>query len=146
MEGRRDEPGLGSAAGLETEVIVRTGAGLTSAATRSSAGDVPSIGVGMLGYAFMGKAHSNAYRTIPYMTRPPLVPRLVSLAGRSTEKVAEAASRYGFETYCTDWRDLVGNDSVGLFDNCGPNSMHAEASIEFGPQLSNRPTESLPTR
>ena len=95
----------------------------------SSADDVPSIGVGMLGYAFMGKAHSNAYRTIPYMTRPPLVPRLVSLAGRSTEKVAEAASRYGFATCCTDWRDLVGNDSVGLFDNCGPNSVHAEASI-----------------
>src|SRR5664280_2475760 len=108
MEGRRDEPRPGSAGGLETEVVVRTGVGLTSADARGSAGDVPSIGVGMLGYAFMGKAHSNAYRTIPYMTRPPLVPRLVSLAGRSTEKVAEAASRYGFATYCTDWRDLVG--------------------------------------
>src|SRR5450756_574990 len=83
----------------------------------------------MLGYGFMGKAHSNAYRTIPYMTCPPLVPRLVSVAGRSETKVAEAAKRYGFAAYSTDWRDLLGDDAVGLFDNCGPNSVHAEASI-----------------
>ena len=114
---------------FETEMIGRTGIGLTSSAAGGPADDLPSIGVGMLGYAFMGKAHSHAYRTIPYMTRPPLVPRLVSLAGRSPEKVAEAARRYGFAAYSTDWRDVVGDDSVGLFDNCGPNSVHAEASI-----------------
>ena len=72
------------------------GMSLTGAGAGPSADDVPSIGVGMLGYAFMGKAHSHAYRTIPYMTRPPLAPRLVSLAGWSPEKVAEAARRYGF--------------------------------------------------
>ena len=105
------------------------GMSLTGAGAGRSADDVPSIGVGMLGYAFMGKAHSHAYRTIPYMTRPPLAPRLVSLAGRSPEKVAEAARRYGFAAYSTDWRDIVADDSVGLFDNCGPNSVHAEASI-----------------
>ena len=44
--------------------------------------EVPRIGVGMLGYAFMGKAHSNAYRTLAYMTwPPPLMPELVSIAG-----------------------------------------------------------------
>lgn len=105
------------------------GIGFTGTDASGSAGDVPSIGVGMLGYAFMGKAHSNAYRTIPYMTCPPLVPRLVSVAGRSETKVAEAAKRYGFAAYSTDWRDLLGDDAVGLFDNCGPNSVHAEASI-----------------
>lgn len=105
------------------------GIGFAGTDARDSAGDVPSIGVGMLGYGFMGKAHSNAYRTIPYMTCPPLVPRLVSVAGRSEKKVAEAAKRYGFAAYSTDWRDLLGDDSVGLFDNCGPNSVHAEASI-----------------
>ena len=94
-----------------------------------SVGGMPGIGVGMLGYAFMGKAHANAYRTIPYMTRPPLVPRLIRVAGRSQEKVAEAAKRYGFAASSTDWRDLVRDDAVGLFDNCGPNSVHAEASI-----------------
>jgi len=108
---------------------VTRGIGLADTDASGSAGGVPSIGVGMLGYGFMGKAHSNAYRTIPYMTCPPLVPRLVSVAGRSENKVAEAAKRYGFAAYSTDWRDLVGDDSVGLFDNCGPNSVHAEASI-----------------
>ena len=51
----------------------------------------------MLGYAFMGKAHSNAYKTLAYMTwPPPLLPELVAIAGRNEEAVAEAARRYGF--------------------------------------------------
>jgi predicted dehydrogenase len=55
------------------------------------------IGVGMLGYAFMGKAHANGYRKISYMTwPPPLEPKLVAIAGRNEEAVAEAARRYGF--------------------------------------------------
>ena len=88
------------------------------------------IGVGMLGYAFMGKAHSNAFRKIPYMTwPPPLVPRLVGIAGRNEEAVGEAAERYGYEYATTDWRRLVEDDSIGLFDNGGPNSLHAEPTI-----------------
>jgi predicted dehydrogenase len=63
-----------------------------------TADDLREIGVGMLGYAFMGKAHSNAFHKIGYMTwPPPLGPRLVSIAGRNEEAVAEAARRYGFE-------------------------------------------------
>src|SRR5690242_21265166 len=88
------------------------------------------IGVGMLGYAFMGKAHSNAFRKIPYMTwPPPLVPRLVGIAGRNEEAVGEAAERYGYEYATTDWRRLVEDDSIGLFDNGGPNNLHAEPTI-----------------
>ena len=61
--------------------------------------EVAEIGVGMLGYAFMGKAHSNAYKTLPYMTwPPPLRPRLIAIAGRNRTAVAEAAQRYGFDT------------------------------------------------
>jgi predicted dehydrogenase len=92
--------------------------------------DVDTIGVGMLGYAFMGKAHSNAYKTLAYMTwPPPLLPQLVSIAGRNEEAVGEAAARYGFEGYVTDWRDLVADERIGLFDNSGPNNLHAEPSI-----------------
>jgi hypothetical protein len=55
--------------------------------------EIRGIGVGMLGYAFMGKAHSNAYRKLAYMTwPPPLLPRLVSVAGRTEEAVAERAA------------------------------------------------------
>jgi predicted dehydrogenase len=89
------------------------------------------IGVGMLGYAFMGKAHSNAFKKIAYMTWPPtLEPRLVGIAGRNTGAVAEAAERYGYEYATGDWRDLVADERIGLFDNGGPNSLHAEPTIE----------------
>jgi predicted dehydrogenase len=84
----------------------------------------------MLGYAFMGKAHANAYRTVPYMAWPaPLVPQLVSVAGRDAAAVAGAADRYGFERSVTDWRDLVADPGVELFDNCGPNNLHGEPTI-----------------
>ncbi|MBA3408766.1 MAG: Gfo/Idh/MocA family oxidoreductase [Solirubrobacterales bacterium] len=95
-----------------------------------SDGEVQPIGVGMLGYAFMGKAHSNAYKTLAYMTwPPPLMPRLVAIAGRDEEGVAEAARRYGFEGYVTDWKALVADERVQLFDNSGPNNLHAEPTI-----------------
>jgi predicted dehydrogenase len=89
-----------------------------------------TIGVGMLGYAFMGKAHSNAYKTLSYMTwPPPYLPRLVAIAGRNEEAVSEAARRYGFDGYVTDWRELVQDERIALFDNSGPNNLHTEPSI-----------------
>ncbi len=95
------------------------------------AGDaVRPIGIGMLGYAFMGKAHANAYRKLAYMTwPPPLQPRLVSLAGRDEDAVTAAAQRYGFERHVGDWRELVDDPDVELFDNSGPNNLHAEPTI-----------------
>jgi predicted dehydrogenase len=88
------------------------------------------IGIGMLGYGFMGKAHANAFRTLTYMTwPPPLVPGLVAIAGRNEEAVAEAARRYGFAGHATDWRVLVADERVGLFDNLGPNDLHSEPTI-----------------
>jgi predicted dehydrogenase len=94
------------------------------------AGEAESIGVGMLGYAFMGKAHANAYRTLSYMTwPPPLAPELVAIAGRNEEAVSEAARRYGFAKHVTDWHDLVSDPGITLFDNAGPNDLHAEPTI-----------------
>jgi predicted dehydrogenase len=89
-----------------------------------------TIGVGILGYAFMGRAHVNAYKTLSYMMwPPPLHPELISIAGRKEDAVAEAADRFGFEGYATDWRDLVADGRIGLFDNSGPNHLHAEPTI-----------------
>lgn len=106
------------------------GGGFTSMAGARADSDAPEIGVGMLGYAFMGKAHSNALKTIPYMMYPPAaVPRLVGIAGRNEEAVAEAARRYGYEHYYTDWRDMLENPAVQVFDNGGPNDAHAEPCI-----------------
>ena len=88
------------------------------------------IGVGILGYAFMGKAHSHAFRELAYLAwPPPLLPRLVGIAGRNEQAVGEAAKRYRYDYATTDWRDLVADESIGLFDNGGPNSLHAEPTI-----------------
>jgi predicted dehydrogenase len=103
---------------------------LTGPASDLAAGEIPAIGVGMLGYAFMGKAHSNALKKIAYMTwPPPMRPRLVAIAGRNEEAVANAAQRYGYERWTTDWHDLVSDPAIGLFDNGGPNALHAEPTI-----------------
>jgi predicted dehydrogenase len=78
----------------------------------------------------MGKAHSNAFRTIPYMMYPPVaIPRLVGVAGRNAEAVQAAATRFGYENAYTDWRDLIANPDVDIFDNGGPNDAHAEPCI-----------------
>jgi predicted dehydrogenase len=104
--------------------------GFVTMGKSSGGGDVKPIGVGMLGYAFMGKAHSNAYKTLAYMTwPPPLMPQLVAIAGRNEEAVSEAAQRYGFAGHVTDWKALIADDRVGLFDNAGPNNLHAEPTI-----------------
>jgi predicted dehydrogenase len=99
-------------------------------ADRGPSGPRATIGVGMLGYAFMGRAHVNAYRTLPYMaTELPLTPRLVAIAGRDEPAVQAAAERFGFERSETDWRALVADDAIALFDNGGPNAVHAEPTI-----------------
>ncbi len=93
-------------------------------------GEPPEIGIGMLGYAFMGKAHSAAFLNVRQAAwRPPLQPRLVAISGRNEAAVADAASRYGYERWTADWRDIVADPSIGLFDNGGPNSLHAEPTI-----------------
>lgn len=90
----------------------------------------PMLGVGMLGYAFMGKAHSHAFKSMPYiMWPPPAVPHLVAICGRHEAAVAEARERYGFDRFYTDWHDLVEDPEVQVFDNLAPNNLHAEPCI-----------------
>jgi predicted dehydrogenase len=104
--------------------------GFTSMAGAKATGEAPEIGIGLLGYAFMGKAHTNAFKKISYMMYPPVaVPRLAAICGRNEDAVAEAAKRYGYETYYTDWHKMIENDAVQVFDNGGPNNTHAEPTI-----------------
>ena len=104
--------------------------GFVTMGAAAEAGDIPEVGVGMLGYAFMGKAHSNAYHKLSYMTwPPPMRPRLVAVAGRDELAVRAAAGRFGYADAVTDWRALVADDRIQLFDNTGPNSLHSEPTI-----------------
>ncbi len=102
----------------------------TDMAGGGAADEAPRIGVGVLGYAFMGKAHSNALKKIPYMMYPPpAIPELAAICGRDEAAVVEAANRYGFVAHYTDWRDMLADDRVQLLDNGGPNNIHAEPCI-----------------
>lgn len=89
-------------------------------------GDRRSIGVGVLGYGFMGRVHSEAFQRL---VGGNVVPRLVGVAGRSEPAVSKAARRYGYEQAVTDWRELIANERIQLFDNLGPNDAHAEPTI-----------------
>ena len=104
--------------------------GFTTMADARAEGDVPEVGVGMLGYGFMGKAHTNGYKTIPYMVYPPpAIPKLIAICGRNEEAVSAAARRYGYEGYYTDWQKMLEDDRITLFDNGSSNDMHAAPSI-----------------
>src|SRR5918996_1203525 len=104
--------------------------GFVTMGKTSGVEEVKPIGIGMLGYAFMGKAHSNAYKTLAYMTwPPPLEPQLVAIAGRDEAAVSEAAQRYGFAEHVTDWRAIVGAHRAGLFGKGGPKKPPAEPPI-----------------
>jgi predicted dehydrogenase len=91
--------------------------------------DKPVLGVGMVGYAFMGAAHSQAWRTAPHAFDLPLRPALTALAGRDAAAVRAAAGRYGFQDAETDWHALLDRDDVHLIDVCAPGRLHAEISI-----------------
>lgn len=86
----------------------------------------PTLGVGLLGYAGVARAHLNALKKLPYIFWPsPVRFRLVGIAGRSVSGVEDAAVRYGFEYGTTDWRRVAEDPQVDLLINCAPNDSHA---------------------
>jgi len=92
--------------------------------------DIPQIGVGMLGYAFMGRAHSNALRKLAYMMDPQsAIPDMVAVCGRNEEAVSAMAARFGYKGYYTDWEEMLADDRIQLFDNVGPNNVHEEPCV-----------------
>ena len=93
------------------------------------------LSVGMVGYAFMGAAHSHAWRTAPRFFDLPLRPRMAAVAGRDPEGVRAAAERLGWESTETSWQALVERDDIDLVDVCTPGHTHAEivlAALEAG--------------
>ncbi len=89
-----------------------------------------TLGIGVLGYAGVAKAHLFALQRVATVFWPlPVRPQLVALAGRSAEALQQAAQRYGALTTYTDWRRLVADDRVQVLINAGPNDAHAEACL-----------------
>jgi predicted dehydrogenase len=89
----------------------------------------PTLGIGMVGYAFMGATHSQAWRNAPSFFDLPILPRLTVLGGRNRDGAAVVAARFGWQDVETDWRALIERDDVGLVDICTPGDTHAEIAI-----------------
>lgn len=87
------------------------------------------VRVGMVGYKFMGKAHSHAYRDLPMFF--PQVPKPVMklICGRDEAGVKQAAEQFGWEGYITDWRELLKRDDIDLIDINAPSDAHKEIAI-----------------
>lgn len=82
--------------------------------------------VGMIGYGFMGRAHSNAYRQVSKFFPVERVPVLAACCARNEEKIKAFAQNWGYESYETDWRKLVARDDIDLIDIGSPNNTHLE--------------------
>ncbi|MFP1629018.1 Gfo/Idh/MocA family protein [Streptomyces sp. 5K101] len=96
---------------------------------RDSDAAPPTLGVGMIGYAFMGAAHSQGWRTAGRVFDLPLRPVLAAIGGRDAHAVRAAADRHGWAAAETDWRALVARDDVQLVDICTPGDSHAEIAV-----------------
>jgi predicted dehydrogenase len=88
-----------------------------------------NLGIGLVGYAFMGAAHSQAWRSAPRFFDLPLHPEMTVLCGRNAAAVEAAARKLGWSEVETDWRKLLSRDDVQLIDICTPGDSHAEIAI-----------------
>ena len=88
------------------------------------------LNVAMIGYDFMGRAHSNAWRQVGrFMVDLPYEPVMKVVAGRTEAKVKEAAERLGWEEYATRWEDVIARKDIDIIDICTPGDSHMPIAI-----------------
>lgn len=87
------------------------------------------LGVAVIGYSFMGKAHSNAWRNLRAFHPEAAAITQQVLVGRDADQVTAAASRYGYRESATDWREVVTREDIDIVDVCTPGAAHAEVAI-----------------
>src|SRR6267154_1101645 len=87
------------------------------------------LNVGIIGYGFMGRAHSNAYRKVTNFFDLEYQPVLKAACARNEEKIKAFAAKWGYESVETDWRKLIARDDIDLIDICTPNNTHAEIAL-----------------
>jgi predicted dehydrogenase len=88
------------------------------------------VGVALIGYAFMGKAHSNAWRQVSRFFSPRLQPRMQVICGRTAPAVEAAARQFGWQEAATDWKAVVRRTDIDIVDVSVPGHLHAEIAIE----------------
>ena len=90
---------------------------------------MPEVNVALIGYAFMGRAHSNAWRQVSHFFSPKLTPRLKVICGRNATGVMKAAAQLGWDEWSTDWREVVSRPDIHIVDVSTPGDSHAEITI-----------------
>ncbi len=88
-----------------------------------------TINVAMIGYQFMGRAHANAWRQVNAFFDLPVEARLQVVCGRRAPEVARAASKLGFASHATDWREVVERPEIDVVDICTPGDSHVDIAI-----------------
>ena len=88
-----------------------------------------SFNIGMVGYKFMGKAHSHAYKDLHMFFPQTAVPKMKLICGRDESGVSSAAEQFGWDGYVTDWRELVTHPDIDVVDINAPSDAHKEIAI-----------------
>lgn len=88
-----------------------------------------SLGVGMIGYSFMGAVHSHAWRTVGRVFDLGVDVDMRVICGRNEEAVTAAAAKYGWQSAKTDWRAVIARDDIDIIDVCTPGSSHEEIAV-----------------
>jgi predicted dehydrogenase len=95
----------------------------------SAATNKRPLRIGLIGYGFMGRTHSNAYKSAPDFFDLDYQPVLAAVCGRNRQKVDAFAAHWGYESAVTDWKALIDRADIDLIDIAGPNDTHAEMAI-----------------
>jgi len=85
--------------------------------------------IGMVGHAFMGRAHSQAWRVVNRFFDLPLAAEMTAVCGHDEQRTAAAAQKLGWQSYETDWHALIERDDIDVIDICTPGDSHAEIAI-----------------
>ena len=85
--------------------------------------------IGMVGYGFMGRTHSNAFLTAPRFFDLPRQPELTAICARDKDRAEDFANNWGYGSVETDWQALVARDDIDLIDIAAPNNMHMDIAI-----------------
>ncbi|MBX7165231.1 MAG: Gfo/Idh/MocA family oxidoreductase [Pirellulales bacterium] len=88
-----------------------------------------NLRIGMIGYGFMGRAHSNGYRQVSQFFQLPYRPVLAACCARNEDAIQAFAANWGYESYETDWRKLIARKDIDAVDICVPNNLHKEIAI-----------------
>src|ERR1700732_1987950 len=91
--------------------------------------DMQKLNIGMVGYGFMGRTHSNAFAQVNHFFDVPYRPVLKAVCARNAARASAFAARWGYESVQPDWRKLVESPEIDLIDIASPNDTHAEIAI-----------------